>query len=175
MNNGVKWGVIGGIGIIIIDAILYFTGPKNLLGFASYLEWIVIIPVMIKAGMDERADQGGHLTWGDALKPTFLTFVISSLFYVFFYFALFNFIDPTLADTQREVAMQAIEKMGGMIGEDAMEAAVEAMDQQNFGFGMKELFMTYGLRLIFPGFIFAAICSLIVKKNPPESAAFDQA
>ena len=170
-NNSVRWGILAGIGIVILDLLLYLVDPKTLLGFPSYLEWIIYLIAMYKAGMDARHENGGYLSWGEALKPTFLTFVVASLIYTLFMWLLFNVIDTGMADVQREVAMEGIEKFGSMMGEEAVEEMVDAIDEGDFGMSLKNTILQYAFRLITPGFLFAAIMSLVVRRNAPETAA----
>ncbi|MEM9919844.1 MAG: DUF4199 domain-containing protein [Bacteroidota bacterium] len=173
MNNAVKWGVIGGIGVILVDTLLYLVDPVNIMGGLSYVEWLVYIPVMIKAGIDDKNDAGGYMTWGEALKPTYLTFVIASLFYVVYMYAMYNIIDPGLADIQRDASMEMIEGMADFMGEEATEQMIAGMEGQEFGLTFGRAALTFGWRLLFPGFVFAAICSLIVRRNPPDDLALD--
>ncbi|MEO1518872.1 MAG: DUF4199 domain-containing protein [Bacteroidota bacterium] len=174
MNHAIKWGLIGGIGIVLIDALLYIVDPYSLFGWWPMLEWLVYIPVMIKAGMDERDANGGFMTWGEALKPTFLTFVVSSLLYTIFYYLLFNVIDPGLEDMQMEAMMEMADKMEAWIGEEGAEAMKEGIEEQDLSFTFSRACLTYATRLLFPGFIFAAITALVVRRNPPDDLPMDE-
>jgi len=102
-----------------------------------------------------------------ALKPAFLTYLIGNLIYVLFYYVLFNFIDPGLEEVQKELTMDAMEKIGGLLGEDGMEAAIEQIENQDFSFGLGKALWTFAFSLIFPGFVSAAIIAAIMKDPKP--------
>lgn len=168
-NPGVKWGVFGGIGVVLFTLILYLTGPTNLFGGIAYLGMAIYIFAMVKAAGEEKAALGGYMTWGQALKPTFLTYAVASLIYILFFYVLNNFIDPGLEDMQRQAAVEMMENMSGLLGEEGMEAAMEELDKQDFSFSISKAGFGWAFGLIF-GFILAAIISAITKKNPPEMA-----
>ncbi len=167
-NHIVKWGVIGAVGSIIISLILYLVDPKNIFSPIAWLSWIVYIYAMIKAGQDERTQLDGYMTWGQAIKPTFLTYTLASFLFIVFLFLLGTLIDPGLEDVSREVSMEAIEKMSGLLGEEGMEAAAEQIREKTF-FSIGNMALSFGVGLILPGFIFAAIISLIIRKENPQA------
>ncbi len=170
-NIGVRWGLLAGIGIVILDLILYIADPKTILGLPSYLEWLVYLYAMYKAGMDRRNELGGYISWGEALKTTFITFVVASLFYTIFMWLLFNVIDPGMADLQREVAMEGIEMARSFVGEETYDEMIAGIEGREFGMTFSNSILSYAFRLIFPGFLFAALISLVVRRNPPEEVA----
>ena len=169
-NHGVKWGVISGVGVVAFSLVLYLVNPTSLFGGLAWAGMIIYIFGMVKAAQGEKNDLGGYMSWGEALKPTFLTYAIASLIYIVFFYVLNNFIDPGLEDLQREAAIEMIENMSGLIGEEGVEEAIAQADEQGFKFGIKNAAMGYFIGLIFPGFIIAAIISAIVKKNRPDMA-----
>ncbi len=169
-NHGVRWGLYGALASILVTMILYFVDPKVMLGSGQWIGMIVMLVVMVKAGLDTRADQGGYMTWGEALKPTWLTYVVASLMGIIFFFVLVSFIDPGLLDIQREISIEAAEKMASMFGadEDAIDEIREQMSNDDNPFSIGKLAFGYAFGLIFPGFVMAAIISLFIRKKDPS-------
>jgi len=167
-NPGVKWGLIGGIGSIMLTLVLYLIDPPMIFGSAAWLGFAIYIATMYMAGNDQKKLQGGYIAWGEALKPTFLTYVLATALYFIFHFILFKFIDPSLLDVQKEVAMQSLEGWADFIGEEGMEAAIQGIEEST---NMTVSTQTFGwaFNLIF-GFFFGAIISAILKRSKPEYA-----
>ena len=169
-NHAVKWGLIGGIGVVVYSLILYLMDPNSLFGGLAYIGILIYIFAMVKAVQGEKNDLGGYMTWGEALKPTFLTYAIASGIYIIFFYVLNNFIDPGLEELQRQAAIEMVEKMSGILGEEGVEQTIAQADEQGYAFNIQKAGLGYFIGLIFPGFIFAAIIAAIMKKNRPEMA-----
>lgn len=164
-NNGVKYGLLAGLGVIVYTLILYLVDDKMLFGWASMLGMAIYLGCMYKAGVDERHTNGGFLSWKEALKPTFLTYVLGSLLATVFTYLLFAVIDPGLMDVQNAIAAERIQQMEGMIGEEGVEEAMKRLEEQGT-MRLSDTMLGYAFMLIF-GFIFAAIISAIVQKKRP--------
>ena len=169
MSNTVRWGVYGGICLVLLNLVLYLMAPKILLGWSASLVGIVIyVFFMWKAASDEKAAQGGYLSWGEALKPLFLSFVIMSLFGVVFQYLLWNFIDPqTMQDLAREMAIEMTEKLMRMAGQDEIPEDVMESLEANLKMTPGKTLLGWAVSLIFPGFAIAAIMGLVVRKDRP--------
>lgn len=169
-NNGLKYGILAGLGAIAVSLGFYLVEEKMIFSVAGYVGWAIYLYCMYKATVDERAEMGGFMTFKEALKPAFLTFVVASFIYFVFYYVLFNFIDPNLAELQKEIAMESMQGMGGLMGEETLENMMEEMEKQDFQVGIGTVSLSYAISLIFPGFIFALIIALIAKKEQPIGA-----
>lgn len=165
-NPAIKNGLFLGFGIILLYLVLYFISPDALINFSSWAAFILYIYFMYRSAVEERALNGNVLSFGDALKASFLTYVIGALIAVLFSYVLYNFIDPGLVDIAQEKVAEAMEKMSGLLGEEAqeeMEAALEeSMDKMNYS--LPTLLQGYVFSLIF-GFIIALIIAAITKRN----------
>lgn len=168
-NHGLRWGLIGGLAIVTLYLVLYLIEPKYVFGVPSYLDWLIIPYILYKAGADERTEQGGYISWVEALKPMFLAFVVSSFIYTAFLFLLYNVIDPGMAEIQREATMEMANSFSGFLGEEGMEQMEESLEVADHSFSIPTATFTFFWRLIFPGFVFAAITALFVKKDSPET------
>ena len=168
-NPSVKWGLIGGIGAVVITLILFIINSESIFGKLSFVSFLVYIIAMVKAGAEEKQNLGGFMTWGEALKPTFLSYAIATLIASIFMFVLGNFIDPSLNEIVQNKSIEIAEVFSSYIPEEEMEANVSKIQATDF-FSVFEIGKQYFVGLIFPGFIIAAIISAIVKKNRPEMA-----
>jgi hypothetical protein len=81
-----------------------------------------------------------------------------------------NFIDPDLIVMAKEVSIEAIEKMSGLLGEDGVQAAIEKIENEN-PFGIQQTLMGIAITLVFPGALIALIIAAIMKKTNPEEMA----
>lgn len=165
-NKGFNNGLLAGLIAIILLLISYFVDQGFFAKYAGYVVYIVYIYFMYRAGTEARAEQGGFISFGKALGPVFLTFVIASFFVAIFQYVLYNFIDTSLLDVLQEQSIAAVEKMSGMIGEEGTEAAIEKIEEEGVDFGIGKVALGWGMGLIIPGFIiFALIIAAIVKKE----------
>lgn len=164
----VKNGLLAGVSGIVVSLVIYLIEPK---GFISWGGWVVIFPVlycMVQATKETREANEGLATLREAFTPAWLTYLIYTVIYSLFTYVLMNIIDPGLIDLAKEASIEAMEKMSGMLGEEAMQAAIEEMEKNN-PYRFSAIIMTMFFSLVFPGAIVALIIGLIMKKNKPES------
>ena len=164
-NKGFNNGLLAGLISIIILLVSYFMNQGFYMKYAGYLIYVVYLYFMYKAGTEAREEQGGFISFGKALGPVFLTFVVGSLLVAVFQYVMYNFIDVTLLDALQEQSIAAVEKMSGMIGEEGVDAAIEKIESEGVDFGIGKVALGYGFSLIIPGFVFALIMAAIVRKE----------
>ena len=70
-----------------------------------------------------RANNEGYLGYGEAVKVGLVTFVIGSLISTIWMYVLYNFIDPSLFEMEKQKGIEAAEKMVSMFSDD--EALIE--------------------------------------------------
>lgn len=169
-NQGLSFGLYAGLGTIMLSLLLYLVSTKAWLSYGSYLNWLIYIAAMVYAAKNTREDLGGYMTWGQSLLPTWLVYVVGSFLGLVFFYVMLNFIDPGLNDVLGEIAKEQAEKMMRMFGapEDQIEQAMADMENQDFSMGIGKMIMGYVIGLIFPGFVLAAVISLIMKRKKPE-------
>ncbi|NND08542.1 MAG: DUF4199 domain-containing protein [Saprospiraceae bacterium] len=168
-NPAIKNGVYAGLAACGILLLFYLVKDRMVFTWASWVSTIIFIYFMVMSVRSEKAALE-HMSFNDALKPAFLTFVVSNLLYITFYYVLLNFIAPDLVEMQRKIAMETMEKMGNLMGEDAMEEGIEALENHDFSFGLKTAALSFAWGLIFPGFIVSAIIALVMKDRKPEAS-----
>ena len=99
-QNGVKYGAIAGLGLIIITLVLYLIDVKVMFSYTSLIGWVVYIYCMYKSVADDKAADGGFITFRNAFQSSFVVFVIASLLNTIFFYVLTTIIDPSLIDMQ---------------------------------------------------------------------------
>ncbi len=171
-NPAIKNGLFMGVASILFTMVLYFVDSSMMFGGVAYLGFLIPIYFMWKSATEERANNGGFMTFGEGLKAAFLAAVIGGLIAQLFSYILMNYIDPTLIDTLRETSIASAEKMISMFGdnEEAAEAMREAMEEQDFTPTLISTLTTYLVSLIFPTFVIALIIAAITKKQDQSFA-----
>lgn len=174
MNHALKFGLFYGIASIAVALIQAYIFPNSLVsGISTIVSLAVPIIFMWLAGKATRDDNDGLLSFGEAMSPTFLTYLIGSLISVLFMFILYNFISPDLllaqAEMAADMAVNMAEKIGGMAGETMSAEQLDEMRQQALTdgstFSFAKAMITWLMGLIF-GLILALIISAIIKRNP---------
>ncbi len=159
-----KHGLLAGGSAIIISLIIYLIDPHMYLKFGALISPIPMIYFMVQAAITEKKLNKGIISFKDAFKNCWVTYLIYSLITTIFAYILFNFIDPGLNEMVKETAIEAFEKMRSFLGDEATDKAIESMEEgatQTIG----TLALNFLFSLILPGALFAAIIALIVKKE----------
>lgn len=167
-NPGIKNGLIAGLFVVAGGLLSYFIDPK--LYLSPTIQWglmIVYLIFMYRAGAETRTANGGFISWGEAIKPVFLTGVLAALIVIVFQYVLFNFVAPELLDLQKETAMEALEQMEGFLGEEATETALERLEEEDFSFGIGSMISGWVLNCVI-GFIPSAIIAAILRREDPS-------
>lgn len=188
MKSTLKFGLIAGVITVIPTAIILFSGSsiqfeKPFLMMAMGL--IIPLGFMIVGGLRERKAQGGYMAYGQALRITYVIYVVSTLVGLLFGMLYHNVIDPGYMERNREVMLEAGEagarKAGELMGmseaqiletldeqSEAREKQVE--DQMNMVKTPGGIAYATFLSL-FIGVILALIAALFVRRNPKPEAA----
>ncbi|WP_420553392.1 DUF4199 domain-containing protein [Tenacibaculum aiptasiae] len=157
LNYGLYLGIAG----VFIHLIFYATGNLISLGWLSGIIGFIAMVVLIILGIKKfKADNGGFLTFGQAVKVGVGIAVISGIISTIYTLIFTNVIDPTIQEQALEIQRQAWIDAG--YNEDQMEAS-EAMMQK-----MQSPMITVPLSIVvsaFFGFVISAIGGAIMKKT----------
>ncbi len=162
-NHSVRNGIYGGIAVSILFLISYFVSTNFLLVWSGWIGFIIYIYFMYRSAADTRADGDGLISFGEAVKSSFITYAIAGLIGIIFLYILTNIIDPSLVDSAKEVSLRTIEKVGSLVGEEGLEAAREKIENQN-PYGVSSLAVSYGTSLLI-GLLISLIIAAIVKRS----------
>ena len=171
-NPAIKNGVFMGVTYMLFIMILYFINPSYAIGPVSWIGFLITIYFTFKAGKEERAINGGYLTFGEGLKATFLTIIVGYLIGSIFLYVLTAFIDPGLEETARQMALDMSNWIidVGNVPEEQAEEMIDRIEAEDYSASLSTTLLGYLFNLIIPGFILSLIISAIVKKQDKSFA-----
>jgi len=172
MANFLKYGLIAGILYSVYSLILQITGSD--LRFNTTLIFVVMLvfPIifMVMAVKSERSMQEGLISFGEALKTSFLTYLIFIIITVVVGQLIIQMYSADdwnqFVEVQRDLQASMLEMTGMdqiMIDEAREQITVEAMKDQVSGISGVLIGI---LGNAFIGLILSLIISAIMKKNP---------
>jgi hypothetical protein len=169
-NTAIRYGLIlAAIGIVSQLAI-YMINVELMASMSSGLIMLVIsIVLIIYFARLLRQSRGGFATFGEMFGDIFTMLMISALVGAIFNYILFNFIDPELATTIKNLTIKNSEAMFVKLGMSAeqIDLALAEIEKQDMS-------MTIGKsvqQLAVSGIVYAiisVILAAILKKNKPE-------
>ena len=167
VNEGVKYGVINGLIAVLI---MYGSWAAGLNTFVTCMFWSNFIPYMIViliiAGLQLRKNNGGFLPYAQALKFTFLSYVVVAVITAIATYVLYNLIDKELTAKSTQVGMEKtrafMEKLGS--SEEDIAKAMKKAEEGSQETGLGRILLGTGLFLIWD-FIKCLLISLIIRKE----------
>lgn len=163
-SPAIRNGILGGMAAVILSLMFYIFNTKMFFTVAGWLVIVAYIFFVVKAAREERklSDQ---FSFKDAFRTTLVCYAVASLFYVVFTYVLLNFIDPDLIEVQKQITLETMEKMSGLLGEEGTEAAIDAIENEDLRFTPGRALSTLAFGLVFPGSLIAAIISAVMKDS----------
>jgi len=171
-NTIVRFGVIGGLVLVIYSLIGFLTGVANLsMGLIAFIIYFVIIIVlysilMVFAVKNHRDKElGGSITLKRAFIVAFLVGIIIALISTFFSYIYINFIDPDYLNSFANNLADWLQSFG--VPEDQIDEAQldDIKAEGSFTAQLKNL--AWGSVV---GALVSLIIAAIMKKEPPQSA-----
>lgn len=167
-KSSINNGIFLGIALLISTYVLYWANTRMFFSIKGFVLFTIFLLIILKSGREARTSLGGFIDWKTAFINMFITGAIGYLFVTVGEYVLYNFVDTGLADLQKEISLEALEEMSGMLGgsdfQDAMEKSMEEIEDKNIA-GAGTMFATYIMRLIAPVGLMAAIVALIIRKK----------
>ncbi|MES2544391.1 MAG: DUF4199 domain-containing protein [Bacteroidota bacterium] len=160
-KNGITFGILSGVVTVLITTLIYVI-DINL--FGSW--WVGLLGISISIIIacvllsKTKKELNGVFSFKEAFTTYFIMAVIGILISTTFSIILFNFIDPSLKDTIKELTIKNVvsmmEKFGGR-PKDINEAikGIQESDQFSIGSQIKGIFSSLVVSSIF-GLILAA-------------------
>ncbi|MCB0515084.1 MAG: DUF4199 domain-containing protein [Chitinophagales bacterium] len=162
-----RYGLIAGLAGIILSTLLYFINPTFLFSYwILLLSMLIIIGIMVMAVSEGKKANRGMISFGDAFVIGLITFMVAAVVGNIFQYILFNFIDPSLIDLQKQMAINnTIETMKafGADGE-TIDKTIEEIEKQDLSMSFKNVILGILSAGIF-GAIIAAIVAAILKRE----------
>lgn len=161
MQVALKWGLYGGMALIIFDLILYVLGMKTADGSnpIQYLGFILFI-VLLVMGIKAYRDTNGTMSYGQGLGTGVLTSLVTGVILAVYTYLFVTLIAPDFLDGALDAIRDQWEAQG--MDDEQMEAAE----------GMVGMFMSPGMMAIssilsygFIGLIISLIASAVLKND----------
>lgn len=167
VSEAVKYGSICGLIAVLL---MYGSWAAGLSTFVSVQFWTNFIPYMvviiILGGLQIRKQNAGILPFSQALKFSFLSYVVVAVITACATYILYNIIDKELTQKSMQVAGEKIratmEKMGS--SEEEIAKAVKRTEDGSKDTGFARIFLGTGLFLIWD-FIKSLLISLIIRRE----------
>ena len=158
-SHGVRFGLLAGIGTILILLSAYFIDKK--LMFSPSVVWSTIIFYLIgmyMAVLEDRKAQEGFISFKEALKSSMLVWIVANALYHGFMYLHFNFFDLEMLSIQKEQFLQQNEQAGFLKEELAQEMA------DNLSYSLLQTLTGYIYSLL-AGFAISAIIARWLRRD----------
>jgi Protein of unknown function (DUF4199) len=165
-NHPVRFGFYAGGMVVVLELVLYFIDKTVFASVGSLVEFIFIISFMTKAVSATKADMLGFISFREAFKQAWLTFILATTIVVIFSFVFINYIDPSLKEIIKTIQLDAYTYASEWLkvpegDKEAMLASIENAD----AFDIKSIAFGLPFSFIFPGVFYSMIMALIMKKE----------
>ncbi|MDQ3140947.1 MAG: DUF4199 domain-containing protein [Bacteroidota bacterium] len=124
-----------------------------------------LIPMYL-VGSLRRRELGGFITWKQALSSIWSCSVVYSFVSVVHSYIFYNFIDPSMKDEQKKMAVKAIEKWRSTMGDQEADKQIDQIMNTN-SMSLQNMIFSFCILLLFY-FIISAIMAYFIRKNDPQ-------
>ncbi len=165
-KTALNFGIITGVGIIVLNLIFYLTGslPTSWFNNLSYLVLVGGVALSMKNFRDEVC--GGYVSYGRALGFGTLMVFFASVIYGLYSLLLFAYIEPDLAKVYLERTEEQLIINNPDISDEELDMILAAYEQTlRPGFRLVGAVFSY----TFMGFVFSLIIAAFFKKKEPET------
>ncbi|WP_346881488.1 DUF4199 domain-containing protein [uncultured Algibacter sp.] len=157
-----NYGLILGIILIVITAILYFTGMQlKGIQWPMYIYYLIFPVVIVYAISQYKKHNGNLLSLSDAIKTGLIIAVISAITFTVYNLIFNYFIDPEFNDKMMEVTREKLLENPKMT-EEMVDKSIEMGKKFSNPFLTSTIWIA--LSAIF-GLIYALIAGLAMKKE----------
>ena len=122
-SNAIKFGIIGGLGGVIVSLILFFAN----LQYESWSKWLqsIVMVVAIISGIKAISDANKNklVPFGSLFGGGMLITVIISVISIVYFLVYSNFIETNFIDNLLEVSRKQMAEKG--LSEEQVDAAIE--------------------------------------------------
>lgn len=172
LKNGLIWGAVN----IVIFLVTWYVMPQLMSSFVySTITFLIGIALAIFFCLDMRKKVGGYWTFGEALWPIFVTFILGIAIVFVFNILFGKYVDTSYPTTMKEIVLSKTESTLKSLGiedsklDEAMQKTSENLDKQ-FTPSFTQAIRGFGIAAIMY-FIGAVIFALIFKRTHPNPFA----
>jgi len=158
-SHGLKFGVLAGIGTILILLVSYYIDKRLML--SPSVVWSTTIFYLIgmyMAALEDRKRGGGFISFKDALQTCFIVWMVANAIYHVFIYCHFNYFDPEMLSVQKEMFLEMNEK-AGLLNEKLSTQVAEELS-----YDLKQTITGYIMSLI-GGFAISAIIARLIRRD----------
>jgi len=169
-KNSVNYGVMLGIALILIVAVMYVI-DVNLMtsGWIGGLTFILVVAVSTISAVNAKKILGGFMSFKEAFVSFFLTMLIGFVLYTIFSILLLNVIDPEAKEVVTDnVIKTTVDMMQGIGAKSDMIEETVAEMQKSDPFGPMGQLQGLLTNIVIYSII-GLIVALIVKRERPQS------
>ena len=169
VQSAITYGIITGLIFLVINfgawATMSTDSFVSVIGILTFIPFVIV--TLIIAGINLRKSNGNTLTFQEALKFTFLAYVIFAVLEAIGNYVLYAMVDPDLTAKVMEITMQKTMKMMESFGasEQQVEEALDKAKSEPKHTSFKQVFLGLGIGLIW-NFCKALLISLIIRREP---------
>jgi len=167
IREGAKIGLINGAIALLLMYVSYYAGLDTFVTvqFVSKLIPYMMI-ILIIYGFQLRKRNGGHLTFRDALKYSFMSYVVVAVLVAIGTYILFNLIDKDLTQKSFDLSVEKMKSTFSGMGmkEEELEKAMGKREAQKTD--LPTIFLGTGFGLIWD-FVVSLLVSLIIRREKP--------
>ncbi|MFN0014517.1 MAG: DUF4199 domain-containing protein [Saprospiraceae bacterium] len=164
-NNVLKYGLYGGVALIVFSLLTYLMDMNMTSIMAGLLAFAVMLSVAVGTGViaiqNQRTLDGGYMAFGRAFVIGALAIAVAVFLSNIWNFLLITVIDP---DYMNRIKEQFVEQWGDNMPEEAMNEVMKGFDEAgSLGTAAKNLVTG----ILLNGLIGGLIAAAIGKKSPP--------
>ncbi len=166
LKNGLIWGAVN----VVIFLVTWYIMPSLMSSYVySFITIGIGIALAVFFCLDMRKKVGGYWTFGEALWPIFVTFVLGMAVVYVFNILFGKFIDTSYPEYMKELVLTKSEdtiKAFGLSDEEASKALASTRDSldKQFSPNFSQAIVGFGISAVMY-FIGAVIFALIFKNN----------
>lgn len=164
-NLPVKYGLIAGGISIVFSVILYLLNDAVYLRFNIIPQYVIEIYFMSYVVSIIKEQNNGFISFNEAFKSSWLTYILAASIISVFTYILMNFIDPGLIEKLKEMQVEAFELTSKWLKltEEDQEKQLEVLKTTN-PYDLKSI-AALPVSFLFPGAIIAVVIALIKRKD----------
>ncbi len=158
-SHGIKFGLFAGIGTVLILLSAYFIDKKLML--SPGVVWSTLIFYLIgmyMAALEDRKSRNGFISFKEALRTSFVVWVIANAIYHVFLYFHFNYFDLDMLNIQKEYFLEMNEQ-AGLLNED-----LSAQISDQLSYNIMQTITGFTMSLI-GGFALSAAIARLIRKD----------
>jgi len=168
-KNGITFGVISGLVSILITTLIYSLNLNLFLsGWITFLKVAVFTTLAIVMILSTKKESQNNLGFKDTFTTYFIFALVALLLSTLFEIILFNFIDPSLKDTLKEMSIKYVVKLLEKFDTPAakINEAIKNI-QENDQFSIIELIKGYFTYLLLSTILGLILSGIFKTRNNP--------